>query len=105
MFIFQSSMGGGLIPEPPSPRAYVTAHEYITLTRRKWEKGNGGLVIVNKYEFKGIRLTDNIKLRGTATKKSDAFALIYLRYLQHYKDTANVFGSTLTLVRYFLKQS
>ena len=39
-----------------------------------------------------------IKLQGTATKKSDAFSLIYL---QHYKDTTNVFGSTLALVRYF----
>ena len=43
----------------------------------------------------------SIELQGTATKKSDAFSLIYLHYLQHYKGATNVFGSTLALVGYF----
>ena len=42
-------------------------------------------------------------LQGTATKNSDAFSLIHLHYLQHYKDITNIFGSTLALVRYFSK--
>ena len=56
------------------------------------------------YNFgKGVDILYTRKLRGTATKKTDAFAQIYLRYLQHYKDTTNVFGSTLALIGYFLK--
>ena len=44
-----------------------------------------------------------IKLQGAATKKSDAYSLIYLHYLQHYKGTTNVFGATLGLVNQLVK--
>ena len=78
--------------------AAVSLESKMDANKKRKIKFEDGSVSIFVYIASFISL--NLKPQGAATKKSDAFSLIYLHYLQHYKDTTNVFGSTLTLVRY-----